>query len=208
MATGPRLIYERLTIFLTLGVVSYSFRKRFHQSTLVGEILIGIVIGQSFLGSLGTFQVDPAYTNTSAALSGISLLFLIGLMTFGGNGSSFLMSFFIGATLTAAGTAIAASALLELGLMREETFRTVLGASVVDEILVLLVLSIVVYIAPDVVDPLSVALLMAKAVALILLGILIGVLLLSPLVVRLQVKGLGLGINRGVLIIAMAGAIP
>lgn len=78
MAAGPTLIYKQLTILLTLGVVSHSFSNRFHQSTLVGEILIGIVIGQSFLGSLGNFQFDPAFANTFAALGAIFFLFLIG----------------------------------------------------------------------------------------------------------------------------------
>jgi len=244
MAAGPTAIYEQLTILLTLGVVSHLFSKRFHQSTLVGEIVIGILLAPSLLGQYGIFVFDPAFVETFAALGAIFLLFLIGLesdfrtlytrrnflVALGGvalpllfgfvtawflappssvpaGSSQFLMALFVGATLTATSTAIAASILLELGLMKEDIGRTIMGAAVVDDILGLLVLSLVVGIAHGNVDAVGVALVTAKAIGFIGFGILVGVYFFSPLVVRVQVLGLKLGVKHGGFLIALAIAL-
>ncbi len=243
MAAGPTQIYEQLTILLTLAAVSHLFSKRFHQSTLVGEIFLGVILGQSLLGNLGIFQFDPVFIQTFAALGAIFLLFLIGLesdfrsiytrknflvaaggvvfplafgfltawylapvdaTTVGANGTPFLMALFVGATLTATSTAIAAAVLLELGLMKDEIGRTIIGAAVVDDILGLLILSMVVGVAHGGIDALGIMLVAAKAVAFIVVGILVGVYLFSPIVVRLQVAGLKMGIKHGGFIIALA----
>lgn len=244
MAVGPTAIYEQLTILLTLGVVSHLFSKRFHQSTIVGEIFIGILLAPSLLGQFGVFVFDPSFVETFAALGAIFLLFLIGLesdfralytrensfvalggvllpfafgfitawflapaATVGTDGTPFLMALFVGATLTATSTAIAASVLLELGLMRQDIGRTILGAAVVDDILGLLVLSIVVGIAHGGLDALGISIVMGKAVAFIVVGILVGIYFFNPAVVRLQTVGLRLGVKHGGFIIAMAVAL-
>jgi Kef-type K+ transport system membrane component KefB len=243
MAAGPTAIYEQLTVLLTLAAVSHLFSKRFHQSTLVGEIFLGILIGQSFLGNLGIFQFDPVFIETFAALGAIFLLFLIGLesdfreiytrknffvalggvlfplgfgfmtawllapigpATIGANGTPFLMALFVGAALTATSTAIAAAVLLELGLIKDEIGHTIIGAAVVDDILGLLILSMAVGVTHGGLDAVGVALVMGKAIAFIVVGILVGVYLFSPVVVRLQVAGLKMGIKHGGFIIALA----
>src|SRR5207244_4954589 len=53
----------------------------------------------------------------------------------GVNGTQFTMALFVGATLTATSTAIAAAVLLDLGLMRQPVAQTIMGAAVVDDIL-------------------------------------------------------------------------
>ncbi len=244
MAAGPSAIYEQLSILLTLAAVSHLFSKRFHQSTLVGEIFLGILLAPSLLGGVfGVFVFDPTFVQTFASLGAIFLLFLIGLesdfrdiytrknflvalggvllplgfgflaawflapldaTTIGANGQPFLMALFVGATLTATSTAIAAVVLLELGLMKDDIGRTIIGAAVVDDILGLLVLSIVVGIAHGGVDAVAIVLVAAKAVAFIAIGILVGVYLFTPIVVRLQVEGHRLGIRHGGFIIALA----
>jgi Na+:H+ antiporter len=122
----------------------------------------------------------------------------------GADGTPFLMALFVGATLTATSTAIAAVVLLELGLMKDEIGRTIIGAAVVDDILGLLILSMVVGVAHGGIDALGVVLVAAKAVAFIAIGILVGIYLFSPIVVRLQVEGHKLGIKHGGFIIALA----
>ncbi len=245
MAAGPTAVYEQLTILLTLGVVSHLFSKRFHQSTLIGEIVIGILLAPSLLGGMfGIFVFDTTFVQTFAALGAIFLLFLIGLesdfralytrknflvalggvilpLFFGfvtalylappsavGAGSSpFLMALFVGATLTATSTAIAASILLELGLMKGDIGRTIMGAAVVDDILGLLILSMVVGVAHGGIDPLGIGIVMAKAVGFIGIGILVGIYFFSPIVVRLQIMGLKLGVKHGGFLIALALAL-
>lgn len=248
MAVGPTAVYEQLTILLTLGVVSHLFSKRFHQSTLIGEIIIGILLAPSLLGSFGILVFDPAFVSTFAALGAIFLLFLIGLesdfrelytrknffvalggvlfpLAFGflaawflappsgpttypatANGQ-FLMAMFVGATLTATSTAIAASVLLDLGLVRHDLGRTILGAAVVDDILGLIILSTAVGMAGGQVDPLDIAIVIGKAIAFIVVGILVGLYFFNPVVVRVQVEGHRLGVRHGGFIIALAVAL-
>jgi Kef-type K+ transport system membrane component KefB len=244
MATGPTAIYEQLTILLALGVVSHLFSKRFHQSTLIGEIFIGILLAPSLLGQFGIFVFDPAFVETFAALGAIFLLFLIGLesdfralytrknflvalggvvfpLAFGfltawflapgsavpAASTQFLTALFVGATLTATSTAIAASVLLELGLMKEEIGRTIMGAAVVDDILGLLILSVVVGVAQGGVDAVGIAIVMGKALGFIVVGILVGLYFFSPIVVRVQVVGLKLGVRHGGFLIALTVAL-
>ena len=243
MAITPTAIYEQLTILLTLAAVTHLFSKRFHQSTLVGEIFLGILLAPSLLGQFGIFVFEQSFVETFAALGAIFLLFLIGLesdfreiytrknflvalggvlfplafgflaawflapvdaTTVGAHGSQFLMALFVGATLTATSTAIAAAVLLELGLMKDQIGRTIIGAAVVDDILGLLLLSMVVGVAHGSIDAVGVVLVAAKAVAFIAIGILVGIYLFSPIVVRLQVEGHKLGIKHGGFIIALA----
>lgn len=244
MAVGPNAVYEQLTILLTLAVVSHLFSKRFHQSTLVGEIFIGILLAPSLLGQFGIFVFDPTFVQTFAALGAIFLLFLLGLesdfralytrrnflvalggvlfpLAFGfltawflappssipASSDQFLMALFVGATLTATSTAIAAAVLLELGLMNQEIGRTILGAAVVDDILGLLILSVAVGVAHGAIDPVGVGLVLAKAVGFIVGGILVGLYFFSPIVVRVQVVGLKLGVRHGGFLIALAVAL-
>ncbi len=242
MATGPAAVYEQLTILLTLAAVAHLFSKRFHQSTLVGEIFLGVLLAPTLLGQFGIFVFDQNFVETFAALGAIFLLFLIGLesdfreiytrknflvalggvllplafgflvawflappsSSVGAAGTPFLMALFVGATLTATSTAIAAAILLELGLMKDEIGHTIIGAAVVDDILGLLILSVVVGMAHGGLDAVGITLVAAKAVAFIAIGILVGVYLFSPIVVRLQVEGHKLGIKHGGFIIALA----
>ncbi len=243
MAAGTTAVYEQLAILLTLAAVAHLFSKRFHQSTLVGEIAIGVLLAPSLLGQFGIFVFDQSFVQTFAALGAIFLLFLIGLesdfrdiytrknflvalggvlfplafgsltawllapqdaTTIGTNGSPFTMALFVGATLTATSTAIAAVILMELGLMKDQIGRTIIGAAVVDDLLGLLVLSMVVGVAHGGFDAVGIVLVAAKALAFIAIGILIGVYLFSPIVVRIQVEGHKLGIKHGGFIIALA----
>lgn len=248
MAVGPTAVYEQLTILLTLGVVSHLFSKRFHQSTLIGEIIIGILLAPSLLGSFGILVFDPGFVSTFAALGAIFLLFLIGLesdfrelytrknffvalggvlfpLAFGvvtawflappsgpttypatANGQ-LLMAVFVGATLTATSTAIAASILLDLGLIKHDLGRTILGAAVVDDILGLIILSAAVGMVGGEVDPLGIAIVIGKAVVFIVVGILVGLYFFNPVVVRVQVEGHRLGVRHGGFIIALAVAL-
>jgi Kef-type K+ transport system membrane component KefB len=91
--------------------------------------------------------------------------------------------------------------------MNQEIGRTIMGAAVVDDILGLLVLSVAVGIAGGGIDALGIVLVMAKAVAFIVVGILVGLYFFSPIVVRVQVVGLKLGVRHGGFLIALAVAL-
>ena len=111
---------------------------------------------------------------------------------------------FVGATLVATSTAIAAAVLKELRLMRTEVARTIMGAAVVDDILGLMVLSIATGVAAGSVDTAGFAIVAAKAVAFVVVGTLLGVWFFSRLVTSVQVRGLRLGLKYGGFMLAIA----
>ncbi len=234
-------LYEQVTILLTLAVLSHLFIKRFHQPTIIGEIFIGILVGQSVLGSMGFFQFDPTFISVLSSLGAIFLLFLIGLdsdlraiysrknslVALGGvlvpllvgfvvawflvppsavglSGTQLTMAAFVGATLTATSIAIAASVLLDLGLMKKEVGQTILGAAVIDDILGLVVLSIVVGMSHGNIDPIGIALLIGKAAGFVAIAILVGIYLFGPIVVRVEQVGHRYGVAHGGFLTAMA----
>src|SRR5437899_11695232 len=107
----------------------------------------------------GVFAEETAaraiYTrnNILVASGGVALPLVFGFLAafllvppsdVGVNGTQFTMALFVGATLTATSTAIAAAVLLDLGLMRQPVAQTIMGAAVVDDILSLIILCLVV----------------------------------------------------------------
>src|SRR5437867_938351 len=176
---GTEALFQQLTILLTLATLSHFTIKRFRQPTIVGEIVLGILLGPSILGFYFNVTLfDPALVASFASLGAIFLLFVVGLETdfrtiytrknilvasggvalplvfgflaayflvpatdVGVNGTPFTMALFVGATLTATSTAIAAAVLLDLGLMRQPVAQAIMGAAVVDDILSLIFLA-------------------------------------------------------------------
>jgi len=118
----------------------------------------------------------------------------------------FVMATFVGATLVATSTAIAAAILRELGMMRSEVASTIMGAVVVDDLLGLLVLSISVGVAQGRVDVLGIVYLLIVATAFIVLAMYIGTRYFARLVVRTQRRGLRLGLKHAGFMAAMAVA--
>src|SRR5947209_201125 len=115
-----------------------------------------------------------------------------------------ILGFYVGATLTATSTAIAASVLLDLGLMREPVAQTIMGAAVVDDILSLIVLSIVIGTTHGQINPVSIAVLLGTALAFLAVGMAVGLYFFRKVIVRIQVEGMRLGLKHGGFIIAMA----
>src|SRR5205809_2310994 len=206
---GSEVLCQQLSVLLVLATLSHFTIKRFRQPTIVGEIVLGILLGPSVIGFYFNVTLfDPGLVASFASLGAIFLLFLIGLETdfrtiyprknilvasggvalplvfgflaafllvppsdVGVNGTQFTMALFVGATLTATSTAIAAAVLLDLGLMRQPVAQTIMGAAVVDDILSLIVLSIVVGTTHGQINPVSIAVLLGTALAFLAVGI-------------------------------------
>lgn len=147
--------------------------KRLGQPTLIGEILAGVLIGPSVLGLVEPNETLEVF----AELGVVFLLFWIGLETrlsdlskvggtatrvgiygivlplvagfFGARlvGESFETSLFVGAALVATSVGITSAVLVELGTVKSRAARTILGAAVIDDVLALVLLSVVVGVA-------------------------------------------------------------
>jgi Kef-type K+ transport system membrane component KefB len=160
-----------LTLFIMLvaAKIMAELFERLRQPAVAGEILAGVVIGPSLLGWAAPSEI----TNLLAEIGVIFLLFTVGLETkpaaifkvgkqaavvavlgvvaplLGGWllmkawGSTGIEALFVGTAMVATSVGITARVLSGMGLLDAPTARIILGAAVIDDILGLLVLSIV-----------------------------------------------------------------
>jgi Kef-type K+ transport system membrane component KefB len=160
-----------LSLFLILAAakIMAEIFERLKQPAVVGEILAGVVIGPSLLGwvepsdlisitaevgvifllftvGLETKPQDILRVGKRAflvATLGVIFPFIAGyLITIWWDGS-FAEAMFIGAALVATSVGITARVLGSIGLLGRETSRIILGAAVIDDILGLIILSMV-----------------------------------------------------------------
>ena len=160
-----------LTLFIMFvsAKIAAEIFERLRQPAVVGEILAGIIIGGSVLG----WVAPSDFTVLLAEIGIVFLLFTVGLETkpsailkvgkiavlvailgiivpfIGGYalmlawGGSSIRAVFIGTALVATSVGITARVLQKLGLLDAPTARIILGAAVIDDILGLIILSIV-----------------------------------------------------------------
>ena len=184
--------------------------SRVGQTAVLGELLVGVLIGP---GVLGLVHETPAL-HALAEIGVLILLFEVGLesdlqdllraglqatlvavvgvlVPFGLGfgvmfwlGYSALVAVFVGATLTATSVGIIARVLADLGRLQDPAAKVVLGAAIVDDILGLIILAVVTGIAQTgSVSAGSVAILFGKAALFLLSAIFLGV-RIAPFLVR------------------------
>lgn len=195
------------TVLGALGIVLFSpeFIALFAS---LGAIFLLFIIGletdfravytrQNFLVAVGGVAFP-------LALGFVTAFFMVPPSAWGTNGNQVIVAMFVGASLVATSTAIAAAILLELRMVREPVARTIMGAAVVDDILGFLVLSMVVGLSQGQVDPVGLAIVVATAIAFIAAAVFVGIYFFSRIVVRIQVAGMRLGLKHGGFLIALA----
>src|SRR3989338_1162438 len=153
-----------LLLFVALG--GYLLAARINQSSVIGEILVGLIIGPSLLGII----TYTDFVASIAHLGAVILLFVVGLELrlreifnfkysvialvgvivpwIGGYfiatafGYSFGSAIFVGTALTATSIAITANVLKEMGKLQTDAAKAIIGAAVIDDVLSLLALSV------------------------------------------------------------------
>ena len=212
----PTIVGEiALGIILGPSILGFYFGVVLFDTTLVTTFAsLGAIFLLFLIGLESDFRLIYTRKNVLVASGGVVLPLLVGFVAayflipavdgVGDNGTQFTMALFVGATLTATSTAIAASVLLDLGLMREPVAQTIMGAAVVDDILSLIVLSIVVGTTHGQINPVSIAVLLGTALAFLAVGMAVGLYFFRKVIVRIQVEGMKLGLKHGGFIIAMA----
>lgn len=187
-----------MSFLLFIALAGYLLASRVNQSVVIGEILVGLIVGPSVLGII----TYTGFVSSIAHLGAVVLLFVVGLefrlediakpryaliaasgvavpwvmgyfvsVLFG---FSFGSSVFIGTALTATSIAITANVLREMGKLKTEAARAIIGAAVIDDVLSLLVLAVGNGVVGGDISALSLAVILAKAVAFLVVGGLAG----------------------------------
>jgi Kef-type K+ transport system membrane component KefB len=217
----------QMCILLFVALAGYILAARINQSAVVGAIILGIIIGPSLLGLI----TYTDFVKGIAELGAIVLLFVVGLEFkikdilrwkygiialigvivpfFGGFYLSKLFSFgfqsslFVGTALTATSIAITANVLREMGKLRTEVAKAIIGAAVIDDVLSLLVLVFAEELVLGSVSFLTIAWIILKSILFLGLGIIIGNLFISRWIVKFDRTDFSRKFPELVFIIAM-----
>jgi Kef-type K+ transport system membrane component KefB len=159
-----------LVVMLVVAKVGGYLAQRLAQPAVLGELFGGVIAGGSVLGlvnpeyetihllsELGVIillfaigletdllqllRVGP--TSLTVAIVGVSVPFALGFASCRLMGYSSLASVMAGATLTATSVGITARVLSDLGRLRDPEGQIILGAAVIDDILGLMILTVV-----------------------------------------------------------------
>ena len=168
-ATDHSSVILALFVMLAAAKLMAEVFERLRQPAVVGEILAGVIIGPSLLGwvepselitilaeigvifllftvGLETKPKDIFQVGRRAVLVGVLgviLPFVAGYFIAMAWDGSFAEAMFIGAAMVATSVGITARVLGSMGLLDKETSRIILGAAVIDDILGLIILSLV-----------------------------------------------------------------
>ncbi len=168
MSETGRVLFDLLLLFASAKLAG-EILMRLRQPVVVGEILVGMIIGPHLLGLVG----ESPFLDTFAEISVVLLLFIVGMeveprellrvgglatvvalvgmvVPFGfGWGVMHLLhrplseGLFVGAALTATSVGITARVLQDMGQLASRVARVILGAAVLDDIGGMLVLAVV-----------------------------------------------------------------
>jgi Kef-type K+ transport system membrane component KefB len=159
-----------LVVMLVVAKAGGYLMQRLGQPAVLGELIGGILVGRSALGlvnpenetihllsELGVvillfaigLETDLGQllkvgaTSLTVAIVGVALPFALGFAACLLLGLSPLVSIMAGATLTATSVGITARVLSDLGRLRDPEGQIILGAAVIDDILGLIILTVV-----------------------------------------------------------------
>jgi Kef-type K+ transport system membrane component KefB len=121
--TAPSILQneEIIHVFAQLGAVILLFKVGLHNKIE------------------GVFAID----NLLVALAGVIVPFAVGYLYASSTGGDFAYSMFVAAALTATSVGVTVALLKELGLLEARFAQVIIGAAIIDDILGLLVLSLV-----------------------------------------------------------------
>jgi Kef-type K+ transport system membrane component KefB len=201
MIEGGEALYSpafQVSLLLAVALGGYLLASRMNQSAVVGEILVGLVVGPSVLGLI----TYTDFVGALAELGAIIMLFVIGFefnlhdltnSTYGiiaavgvvvpwiggylfaiESGFPFSSAVIIGTALTATSIAITANVLREMGVLHTEVAKAIIGAAVIDDVLSLIALSLSIELISGSLSLGSVVFLLIKQIGFIGIASLVG----------------------------------
>jgi Kef-type K+ transport system membrane component KefB len=167
-------IFLEIAVMLLFAIIGYLVSRKLKQPVSLGIIILGILLGPSVFGlveytdtiaivaQLGSIvllfvaglnsDIKEVYTkrNFYMALSGALLPIVGGFIVAKLFGYNVYTSIFIGATLTATCLGITSAVLKEIGKIKTDTAKAMIGAAVIDDIISLTILSIVISVPSNI----------------------------------------------------------
>jgi len=217
----------QMSLLLFVALAGYLLASKINQSAVIGEILVGLLIGPSLLGWI----TYTDFVKSIAHLGAVILLFVIGLEFklkdifnlkyliialvgvivpwIGGFyiaklfGYEFGSAVFVGTALTATSIAITANVLREMGKLQTDAAKAIIGAAVIDDVLSLLALSLSEQIVSGTISLASISLVFINALAFLVIGSYIGHKFLSRLVAKVDNTNIAKKFPEFVFIFAM-----
>ena len=211
MADATSFVLQ-LSILLVAAIAGGLLIKRFGYPVALGELIVGIILGPSVFNLI----TDQATVSVFAELGAIILLFYIGLETEISDlrkqllpslsvgvlgaivplvlcyytalyfGISSNESLFLGVVFTATSIGITVRLLKDMGKLNNPIGLTVLGAGIVDDVVAVILLSVVLSILSGAANALDIGLVIAKAIAFWAIIVLIGSKVLAKIIDRLR----------------------
>jgi Kef-type K+ transport system membrane component KefB len=208
----PTEFVLQLSILLVAAIVGGMLIKKFGYPVALGELLVGIILGPSIFNLI----TDQATVAVFAELGSIILLFYIGMETEMGDLKKQLMpslsvgvlgavvplflcyytaiyfgvsepeALFLGVVLTATSIGITIRLLKDMGKLCNPLGLTILGAGIVDDVVAVVLLSVVLSVLSGGVNALDIGLVVVKAIAFWAVIVLIGSKLLMRVVDKLR----------------------
>ena len=196
----PTSFVLQLSILLVAAIVGGLLIKRFGYPVALGELLVGILLGPSIFNLIS----DQATVSVFAELGAIILLFYIGLETEMGDlrkqllpslsvgvlgaivplvlcyytalsfGISNNEALFLGVVFTATSIGITIRLLKDMGKLNNPVGLTILGAGIVDDVVAVILLSVVLSILSGGVNAFDIGLVVVKAIIFWAIIVLIG----------------------------------
>ncbi|MGH2729673.1 MAG: cation:proton antiporter [Actinomycetota bacterium] len=175
------LLGDIAIIFVAAKLVGALF-ERFRQPAVIGEVLIGVLLGPHVLDLIGHTSTHELLQELGAIIllfavgldtplsdlravggrsfavgtAGIVLPFAAGALLLLAAGHNSEESLFVGTAMVATSVGVTARVLADIGRVRAPESRVILGAAVVDDVLGLLVLAVVAGSVTDDLSPASV----------------------------------------------------
>lgn len=190
------LIFE-LAVILLASKLAGDISVRLGQPSVLGKLLIGIVLGPALLGVITSTDVlgelsqigvillmfiagletdidefkrtgkASAYVGIAGIIAPLSLGYVAGSMM----GLPALQSVFLGLLLSATSVSISVQALKEMGNLKSKEGTTILGAAVIDDVLVIIALAFVMSLAGG---DVNLGMVVLKKIAFFVVAILLG----------------------------------
>ncbi len=208
----PTEFILQLSILLVAAITGGLLMKRVGYPAALGELLVGIILGPSVFNVI----TDQATVSVFAELGAIILMFYIGLETEIGDlkkqllpsltvgvlgaivplilcyftaltfGISSNEALFLGVVFTATSIGITVRLLKDMGKLYNPIGLTVLGASVVDDVVAVVLLSVVLSMLSGAVSVIDIFFIVLKAIAFWAIIVLIGSKLVARFIDRLK----------------------